>query len=34
MNEEAGIVRIQTERGQTTITGGPYHFVRHPAYQR
>jgi protein-S-isoprenylcysteine O-methyltransferase Ste14 len=26
------IVRIQTERGHTTITGGPYQFVRHPAY--
>jgi protein-S-isoprenylcysteine O-methyltransferase Ste14 len=26
------IVRIQTERGQTTITGGPYRYVRHPAY--
>jgi protein-S-isoprenylcysteine O-methyltransferase Ste14 len=26
------IVRIQSERGQTVMTGGPYHFVRHPAY--
>ena len=26
------VVRIQTERGQTVATGGPYHFVRHPAY--
>lgn len=26
------IVRIQTERGHTVVTGGPYHFVRHPAY--
>jgi protein-S-isoprenylcysteine O-methyltransferase Ste14 len=26
------IVRIQTERGQTVVTGGPYHYVRHPAY--
>lgn len=26
------IVRIQVERGQTVATGGPYHYVRHPAY--
>ena len=26
------IVRIQPERGQTVITGGPYRTVRHPAY--
>jgi protein-S-isoprenylcysteine O-methyltransferase Ste14 len=26
------IVRIQAERGQTVATGGPYRFVRHPAY--
>jgi protein-S-isoprenylcysteine O-methyltransferase Ste14 len=26
------IVRIQTERGHTVATGGPYQFVRHPAY--
>ncbi|MFN8471209.1 MAG: isoprenylcysteine carboxylmethyltransferase family protein [Anaerolineae bacterium] len=26
------IVRIQTERGHTVATGGPYHYVRHPAY--
>jgi protein-S-isoprenylcysteine O-methyltransferase Ste14 len=26
------VVRIQTERGHTTITDGPYQFVRHPAY--
>jgi protein-S-isoprenylcysteine O-methyltransferase Ste14 len=25
-------VRIQDDRGQTTITGGPYRFVRHPMY--
>ena len=25
-------VRIQDERGHTTITGGPYRFVRHPMY--
>ncbi|MCX6005915.1 MAG: isoprenylcysteine carboxylmethyltransferase family protein [Chloroflexi bacterium] len=26
------IVRIQSERGHTVSTGGPYHYVRHPAY--
>jgi protein-S-isoprenylcysteine O-methyltransferase Ste14 len=26
------IVRVQTKRGHTVVTGGPYHFVRHPAY--
>jgi protein-S-isoprenylcysteine O-methyltransferase Ste14 len=26
------IARIQTERGQTVVTGGPYRFVRHPGY--
>ncbi len=26
------IVRIQSERGHTVATGGPYHYVRHPAY--
>jgi protein-S-isoprenylcysteine O-methyltransferase Ste14 len=26
------IVRIQTERGHTVVTAGPYHYVRHPAY--
>ncbi len=26
------IVRIQSERGQTVATGGPYQTVRHPAY--
>ncbi len=25
-------VRIQTDRGQTVITSGPYHYVRHPGY--
>jgi protein-S-isoprenylcysteine O-methyltransferase Ste14 len=25
-------VRIQDDRGQTTVTGGPYRFVRHPMY--
>jgi len=26
------IVRIQPERDHTVVTGGPYHYVRHPAY--
>ena len=26
------LVRIQNERGHTVATGGPYQFVRHPAY--
>ena len=26
------IVRIQSERGHTVIRGGPYRYVRHPAY--
>jgi len=26
------IVRIQSERGHTVAIGGPYHYVRHPAY--
>ena len=26
------VVRIQTERGHTVVTGGPYQFVRHPSY--
>jgi protein-S-isoprenylcysteine O-methyltransferase Ste14 len=26
------IVRIQTERGHTVATGGPYKYVRHPGY--
>jgi protein-S-isoprenylcysteine O-methyltransferase Ste14 len=26
------IVRLQTERSQAVATGGPYRFVRHPAY--
>ena len=25
-------VRVQTERGQTVVTTGPYHYVRHPMY--
>jgi protein-S-isoprenylcysteine O-methyltransferase Ste14 len=26
------IVRIQPERDHTVVTGGPYRYVRHPAY--
>jgi protein-S-isoprenylcysteine O-methyltransferase Ste14 len=26
------IVRIQTERGHSVVTDGPYRYVRHPAY--
>jgi protein-S-isoprenylcysteine O-methyltransferase Ste14 len=26
------IVRIQSERGHVVVTGGPYQYVRHPAY--
>lgn len=26
------VVRLQSERGHQTITGGPYRFVRHPGY--
>lgn len=26
------IMRIQSERGHTVATGGPYRYVRHPAY--
>jgi protein-S-isoprenylcysteine O-methyltransferase Ste14 len=28
----SSFVRIQTERGHTVATGGPYRFVRHPGY--
>lgn len=28
----SGFVRIQKERGHVAVTGGPYHFVRHPGY--
>jgi isoprenylcysteine carboxyl methyltransferase (ICMT) family protein YpbQ len=28
----AGTVRIQEERGHTTVSTGPYRFVRHPGY--
>jgi len=26
------VVRLQTERGQTVISSGPYRFIRHPMY--
>ncbi len=26
------VVRIQSERGHTVATGGPYRYVRHPSY--
>jgi protein-S-isoprenylcysteine O-methyltransferase Ste14 len=26
------VVRIQSERGHTVVSGGPYHYVRHPGY--
>ena len=26
------VVRVQDERGQTVISTGPYHYVRHPMY--
>jgi protein-S-isoprenylcysteine O-methyltransferase Ste14 len=26
------LVRIQTDRGHTVATGGPYHHIRHPGY--
>jgi protein-S-isoprenylcysteine O-methyltransferase Ste14 len=28
----SGIVRLQTDRGQTVCTSGPYRWVRHPGY--
>jgi len=28
----SAVVRIQRDRGHTVVTGGPYRFVRHPAY--
>lgn len=28
----SGFVRIQSDRGQTVCTAGPYRFVRHPMY--
>jgi protein-S-isoprenylcysteine O-methyltransferase Ste14 len=26
------VIRIQTDRGHTTVSDGPYRFVRHPGY--
>ena len=26
------VIRIQTDRGHTVVSGGPYRFVRHPGY--
>ena len=28
----SGMVRIQSDRGQHVVTGGPYRWVRHPGY--
>ena len=28
----SAVVRIQKDRGQTVVMGGPYRFVRHPSY--
>jgi len=28
----SAVVRLQRDRGQTVVTGGPYRWVRHPAY--
>ena len=28
----SGTVRLQTDRGHYVITGGPYHWIRHPGY--
>ena len=28
----SSVVRIQSDRGQYVVTGGPYAFVRHPGY--
>ena len=28
----SSVVRIQTDRGQTVCTNGPYRFIRHPGY--
>jgi protein-S-isoprenylcysteine O-methyltransferase Ste14 len=28
----SGVVRIQNERGHTTVSTGPYRYVRHPGY--
>lgn len=28
----SGVVRLQTDRGHHVVTGGPYHWMRHPGY--
>ncbi len=28
----SAVVRIQADRGQTVVSTGPYHFIRHPGY--
>lgn len=28
----SAVVRIQSERGQTVVSSGPYHYIRHPGY--
>jgi protein-S-isoprenylcysteine O-methyltransferase Ste14 len=28
----SGVVRLQTDRGQQVVSGGPYRWVRHPGY--
>jgi protein-S-isoprenylcysteine O-methyltransferase Ste14 len=28
----SSVVRLQSDRGQTVVSEGPYHFVRHPGY--
>ena len=28
----SSVIRIQTDRGHHLVTGGPYRYVRHPAY--
>jgi len=28
----SAVVRVQTDRGHTVVTTGPYRFVRHPGY--
>jgi protein-S-isoprenylcysteine O-methyltransferase Ste14 len=28
----SAVVRVQDERGQTVVSTGPYHYVRHPMY--
>ncbi len=28
----SGMVRLQTDRGQTVVSSGPYRWMRHPGY--